>query len=296
MARIISLTTACALALAFSSTVFAQEYAVRLTRLAKVGEKYRLTATSSLSEKMKVSRGDAILQNRDESFSLELVAEISVLEVSKGGGATRKSIAIEKCLLTKGGETKPLLAPGTVLMAMLEGGKTVFKVNGTPVDPATEKAISLAIALDTGGPSEDAVFGTREKKKVGETWEINTESAIESLKNSIQVKNKADLKGIATLENVVKEGKETFLLVKATFTVNNFTLPAPTEFQTQNNLLQASISGKFPIDPASKLLENSQRTQLTYLVSDNLDLLSKTRSKIQGSTESQLKYRIEYLP
>jgi len=162
-------------ALAFSALAFAQEYDIRLSRPAKVGEKYRFTAHGTHTEVMTVSVDGRVAQQKGNEFSVDLISLLTVIATNEGGIPISYSLAIEKFIITTGGNSKSLVASEKVLLVSLDGNRYVFTLNEAPVDVSIYQALSAVIPTHTAGLTDDDVFGTREKKKVGDQWPINRE-------------------------------------------------------------------------------------------------------------------------
>lgn len=280
--------TALAFIFVFSSMLLAQEYAIRLSREGKSGEKYRLSTTGRHAETMTVFVGDVAVNEKNDQFSVELVSSLTVIETDENGRSIRQALGIEKCLITTGGITKPLLPPGIVVIATTEGKRTVLKINDLPVDPMTAKALSVVIPSYVSGLSDDDVFGTREKKRIGDTWEINADLAARSLKEEFNVStNKGDVKGASTLEGAVKGAQEGYLIVSAWLNVDDFSLPLPEGVKIQNGQVRSLFSGKFPINEARAPLGVSAKMMMSFTAIGPPD--PKTpQMLIQGAMERSL--------
>lgn len=111
----------------FSTTLFAQEYEIRLSRPGKAGEKYRLLAKGTYAEGVTVSAAGRVVQQKNNEFSVELISLLTVISTNKAGRLTGFSLAIERFLLTSSGTSKSLVASDQVIFASREGNLTFLR-------------------------------------------------------------------------------------------------------------------------------------------------------------------------
>lgn len=284
-----------AVMLLFSPAASAQEYDIRLSDEAKVGDKYRVLTTARHAEKMTAFVGNAAVKNQMDEFTTELVSSVRVLETNDNRRATKVALDIEKCIITRGGETKSLIDTRRVVIATREGREKVFKIDNVPVDPITKKALNITVPFDDAGVTDDDIFGTREKKKVGDSWEINAALAAKSLKEMVNVSTgNADVKGGATLEGIVKTGREEHLIISAWLSIDSFSVPLPNGFKIQDGQVTGSFSGKFPVSPAHERFEESAKIAAWFTAVGPPDPKSQELT-IQGLMEQSVTREIEYL-
>lgn len=174
--------------------LYAQEYEIRLNRPTKVGEKYRLSTSGHDLTRTVVLVGNNPVQQQLEDFSVELVSSITVLESNPRGEILKFALDIEKCVIKVGGVSKPLLPPGSVVIGVRESNRTVFKMNEAPVDSMAARALDMVAPFAASDVNDDDIFGTRDRKRVGDTWDINTEVAAKSFKQMLNLSmNKEDV-------------------------------------------------------------------------------------------------------
>ena len=88
--------------------LLAQQYDIRLSREAKIGDKYRVSTTARHAEKMTAFVGNTVVKDKNDEFTVELVLSITVRETNESGRVTKRAIGIEKCLVTTDGKTSRL--------------------------------------------------------------------------------------------------------------------------------------------------------------------------------------------
>lgn len=262
-----------------SSASPAQHYEIRLEQLYKVGSKYRLSAISTQIEKATVTSGDQVLQSTENGFSVELIADVTVLQTDSKGHNTGESLTVISSKLTKEGATTPMLPQGSVVIAMVQGDDIVFKMNGKPVEAELGKALSSAVTLFTGGPDDDELFGTRIKRKVGESWGINSDAAITFLKELDAQAAKEDIKGVMTLEKV----EDNQLFISGSMNVKNVLLPLPSGFKAEAGEFRAEFSGRFPIERSGGSLDQSMKASVFI-----------TAKREQGGGQPEVRMNVVY--
>lgn len=226
-----------------------QAYNIRLSHPSKVGETYRVVANSRHTERVAIFVGDVPVNGKVDDFSVELIAMATASQVSGGGKVTKSTVRIEKLMLSTGGETKALLSPGTVVIVSADGQWKRFTINDAAVDMATEKALRTVLAeVVSTGPNDDEVFGTKEKKKIGETWQVNRELLAKSFYEKAKMTvNPSDVVGGVTLEGVVKGRPRDYLVISGSINIDKFEVPLPAEFKQEAGQIRLNLSGRFPI-------------------------------------------------
>src|SRR5262249_39020383 len=184
--------------LCLSSLAAAQAYSIRFARPWKVGDRYRILATASSSAHSGATVGSTMVNTNIGDINVELLSDATVLEIRPDGRIAKVSLVIYKCIFRKD-DKKKAVPRGTLVIASVENGDQVFRVNGQPVDPDTATALSLVLWLDPQEKSEDQVFGTSEQKRVGESWAIKAASVADWPLQARTDATGADIKGVVTV-------------------------------------------------------------------------------------------------
>jgi len=184
--------------LCLSSLAAAQAYSIRFTRPWKVGDRYRILATASSSAYSGATVGSTMVNTNIGDINVELLSDATVLEIRPDGRIAKVSLVIYKCIFRKD-DKKKAVPRETLVIASVENGDQVFRVNGQPVDPDTATALSLVLWLDPQEKSEDQVFGTSEQKRVGESWAIKAASVADWPLQARTDATGADIKGVVTV-------------------------------------------------------------------------------------------------
>jgi len=253
-----------------TSVALAQDYEIKLTRPMKVGAEYHIAAVGHSSMKSTIKVNGKVVEEQSKNFSVDFESDDKALEVDKNGEPSKVSLTVDKCILKQGGAEKPLLAKGAVVIASLKDDETVFEIAGQPVDAETAEALDLVMVLGRNRASDDEVFGTKERKKVGDHWAMNAELAAEDLQDVMKgsTVKKEDVAGTVTLDKVVKVGTTDCLQISAEMTVSNVTMPDRKVAQMK---VQAHFLGLFPIDFSKDITEESDSITMSITVKDKPD-------------------------
>ena len=153
-----------------------KDYEIKLHRPLKVGQQFKESAVGRCTKRQINQEPGTPPVIKKEEFTVELESEDKVLEVDKNGVPCRVALTVDKCDRLRGDERKPLLPKGAVLMASAGNvGSVSFEVEGKPVAPEVEDALQRVFQLNRDLPTNDEVFGTARRRKVGDSWPINAE-------------------------------------------------------------------------------------------------------------------------
>ena len=253
-----------------TSVALAQDYEIKLTRPTKVGAEYHVAVVGHDSMKSTVKVDGKVVEEQSKNFSVDFESDVKALEVDKNGEPSKVSLTVDKCILKQGGAEKPLLAKGAVVIASVKDDKAVFETAGQPVDAETAEALGLVVQLGKPRASDDEIFGTKERKKVGDHWAMNAELAAKELQDAMKgsTVKKEDVAGTVTLDKVVKVGTTDCLQISAEMTVSNVTMPDRKVAQMK---VQAHFLGLFPIDFSKDITEESDSITMSITVKDKPD-------------------------
>lgn len=264
LTRICVLTAAVGLWLC--PAALAQDYEIRLQRPMKVGQEFQVSATGRESQKATVSVGGQVVKNENQESAIEIEASVKVLEIDKNGTPSKESLVIGKCLAVKGETRTPLAPADAVVTASLVNNEPTFEIDGQKVSPEAQRALAQVFTLGKGGPTDDHIFGTAERKKIGDRWAMNSQLAAEdAARSGLTVKNE-DVTGAVTLEKVVKVGDTECLQLSVTMDIAKIVPPAPPGLKIEKGTVHAQMSGKFPTNAALYTQEKSEALTITVVM------------------------------
>ena len=258
----------CSLIVLLTASVSAQDYAIKIEQPFKVGQRYNLTvvATDSSEMTMTAEQRPPKIQDEDQDIQMESVA--TVLAVDANGRPTKESHTIVKLL--QGAAHEPLLAAGTKVTASRADRKKMFEINGAPAMGAVAKALDLAVDITSGGPTDDEIFGTTERKKVGDSWPLNESVAMKDANEKLGAMGMSvnSVKGTTTLQKVTREGGVDVFHFKANLNATATASPAAKgPFTAGGTTMDATFTGAMPEDITKSGLEEGETMTMVMKVS-----------------------------
>jgi hypothetical protein len=178
-----------------------QDHAVRLARPAAAGQKRLAVGSLESDDHLSGTRGGAPSDQRQLS-TIRYVVATEILEVSARGNAQRATLTVRRLVKESGGVKLELAKPGEVVTARMAGRERVFEMHGARLAPDLQQALGAAVPLRADDePTDDDLFGTAQRRRVGESWAANG-GLFASFGATSLTFNPKDVAGMATLAGV----------------------------------------------------------------------------------------------
>jgi len=260
-------TTICILLVLACSTVFAQDYEIRLHRPQKAGDRYELTASGSMTEQMVLSGKQQVIRENRSSLSCELSGVVTVLETDAMMRDKTIRLVVSRCVLSGDGKSyeNEVLAKGTEVIARLDKKRETFLIDDKPASPEVEKVLGLFFFPHTSEVTDDDVFGTRERKKVGDSWPVNSSVAARDLEDEGMRVKAENVKGSTTLEKVVDVDGIKCLHLSGNMELTGMDFPLPPGFTVEFSDMSAVLSGDFPVDTSIAPLSETGTMTMAFV-------------------------------
>lgn len=227
----------------------ADDYVIRLNRPMRVGDRYRIDAKGAKREQQRITISGQV-QNESKVLSVHLIAVGRVLAVDSRRRASRTEYLIETLQRTSLGTTEDVLSAGRKVVAESKGGKTMFTVDGGPASAPVSDALSVVISASApDSPTDDEIFGTRERKRVGESWSIDSASAAAYLSKAGLSVSPKDLEGKVSLDDVTTVGAVKALEITAHLRAERMKVSLPDWAKIEEASMEAGFTGLVPVDP-----------------------------------------------
>lgn len=242
--------------------LFAQDYEIRLTRALKAGDEMKVSVTTKMSQSMAQSVDGGTPQERKHEIVVQFEGVEKVLQVDADGRETKETLTVEKLTQAADGQTGEVVPKGTVVTCSITGKKPSFQIDGKDVEPPVAQALATVAQLSGGDPTDDAIFGTKERKKKGDSWDINSDLAKQLLGNMAGGIGLSDLAGKTSVDDVTGDA------LKMSAQITGKVKPPLPEGVTLDDAASftASFHGTFPIDPAKFPPEESQEMKVSFTV------------------------------
>lgn len=258
------------LLLCISSSALAEDYAIRLERSMKVGQKVRIAGDATIQQRntFVIGKDRRPGESRSGAFAIDAVEEI--LEKNEHGRTTRSKLTIDK--LTEAGEgvDKALLPKGTVVLMGHDGKAMTFVSDEKPVSPQAHLALSLFFHLNPKlRKTDDDVFGAKDRKQVGDAWPINADEAKADMVNDGIDTSKAKIEGEVKLLAARQERGQACLEFSMRMAVEGAfpkELPLPPGAKLTRSRVKGTITAVMPVDPALQPLSANMAQEMELTI------------------------------
>lgn len=278
-----------------TSSAFAQEYDIRFTRPTHIGAQYRLVASGQQVEETRVASSKEVIENAKQFFSIQLEGVVTVLQIDEHKRENKIKLLVSTCLLSKEEHSmeSEALPTGTEMVIQLrEGDEEVF-VNGEPADDDIVKMVKMVNLLYAREVTDDDMFGTKEPKKVGDYWAINTIEATKDLADEgVQIAIE-DVHGTTTLEKVaVVDGIDCLQLAIA-MEITKAVPPLPPGVHLESSRVVAQVSGMLPIDTSLRVLSSAKNMSMELVAKGTMQ---PNTPEVTVSIKNTLSLQAAYKP
>jgi hypothetical protein len=250
-----------AAALSFCTIADAQDYKIKLNRPTRVGDEMTVHITTKF--KQVVSANPA----GPDEYTVELRGTNKALAVNeKTGSVTKLSCTVAK--LTR--NDAELYPAGTVIVGEKVGKVDTFTIDGNPVDAANVPALSTVIELNAPDrdDTDDALYGTDQRQKVGATWSINAGKIAEDLAAEGLPVPAESLKGEVKLVDVGKVNQIDTMNMNTHISADGFKATVPGAAVSDGEL-DLNVDSVIPVDESKQGLSMKMKMHLSMTVTPN---------------------------
>lgn len=251
-------------------------YEIKLARPLKVGTKYAMTADGALVREISVTRAGATQKQPEDGFGVHLEGTVEVLALDEIGEEAKLAVTVDKCTrVTSEGESE-LVPKGKVLIAEGKGKDTKFSLqDGGELPKDATDALELVISLDTNDKlTDDDLLGTKEKKKVGQSWPVTPENIAKDSERVGVIVKPEDVEGSFRLDGLERKDGVECLKLSGNLKVKNLRTKAddneddglPEGFVVTGGSMEAKYAGLFPVDSSiGSLAESASMTFVSHV-------------------------------
>ncbi len=240
------------------------DYEIRLHRPAVEGQRFETKVVTEHFEERTLSSDGKVVRNSKKNQKVEMDSAGTILAVDAKGTPTRVSHQISRLEEIIETERKTLLPPDTTVVAFLdENDKASFEVDGKPAAQEVGDALSLVIFLSSNPYTDDELFGTRERKRPGQSWDLNMDMMQKELKEKVGM-GFEKLTGKATLREVIRQNGQEMLVISIKCTGKAIP-PVPPGLELKTSTLTMAGLDKFPTDFSQNRPEHSMTITFSLL-------------------------------
>jgi len=255
MKRIVNGVVISMVLLFLAVSVHAQDYEIRLQRPKTAGQTYRMSVSGSENNRMTMNINSKTEQKKSENKAIDFESIVTILEIGKKGAPVKELHKIVKCERLENDSRLALVPPGAVVTAFIADKKQQFTIEGTEVSPEAKEVLDMVITLDDVDFSDDEAFGTKERKKIGDSWPINMKLAMEELRSSGMDFSKGDFSGKVTLAGIGGKDATPYLILNGEIVINQLEIPVGPEVYTDKSHGRFTFTAKYPLDHTMGVLE-----------------------------------------
>lgn len=246
----------------FAPAVFGQDYEVRIGRALKAGDALKLSVTAKQTQDQSITLNGAPQKDDKQSVSVQFDGVEKVIAVDSNGKETKITLTVDKFTQTEGDKTSDLLPKGAVVTCSIgDDKKQAYEIDGKAADDAATQALDMIVDLSRGGPTDDEALGTKEKKKKGDSWDVNADQTKKYLEGAGDFTN---ITGKTTLDDVTGGNMKLSAHITATFKP-----PLPDTITVDSATMEANVSETCPIDTSK--YESEDATSLITSFSGHAD-------------------------
>jgi len=158
-------------------------YRIVIERPTRVGAKYKRSVTVTDSRRETLVDGKTKLKNVDHRIQIKLVVEEEVLAVDALARWQKIKLTVETFSAAGAKGDEPVVPPGTVMTIErpATGNDATVTSSSGPLSKDARRALDLAIPSGAKSVSDDDIFGTKQPRAAGASWDIAREVAARDL-------------------------------------------------------------------------------------------------------------------
>ena len=164
----------------FTVAAFGEEtYEIRLVRPMKAGDRFDVSAKVAFEDAVSTSFDGAPIEENKTVAACRLTGELSIVAVTTKGLPKDLRVKLKTVECVEDGKPAEFFKVGDELRLRKSEPDNIAEVNGEAADEIQAQIIeSLLSVEDDGEVTDDDVFGTSEKVKVGGEWPVNEKAAV----------------------------------------------------------------------------------------------------------------------
>ena len=268
-------------------------YPVEMSPAAIVGERSYERSEVQFSQDAVVRVDGTQVGHKGTKRTVRIEGLSQVNEVSPTGVALVMTFTVASATLEDDGGISDLVASGDVLTVRRKGPAPRIESSSGSLSASVLSALELVFTTNDPGLSNDEVFGTKQRRAIGDTWPVNSAAAAREMstagKMSVEARN---VSGSTTLVAVEPCGKQRqCMTLHAEMAIDGFELPGlPPNATMRDSRSLIRIQQTHPLvprsAPAQALMDMKIRTIVAMTQGDKeVEIETTIRSVQRASSE-----------
>lgn len=226
-----------------------KDYAIKLDRPLKAGDRFKVSSSGEITTAMKMTSGSNTLKEQTETMKATLEGEYKVVAVNEKGHPTSGTFTVSKWDGSIDGQPVTEVQSGMIIEFIVDGKNVSIRSKDEEFAGKVKKLLEgvLPDAEEEHGATNDDIFGTKDRKKVGEKWPVNVAAAVKDLADMVKIDEK-DMAGTVQLEKVVNVDGVPCLHVTGSIGISKVGGLLPPEAKVTSSKATMSLSGDLPVD------------------------------------------------
>ena len=231
-------------------SIHAKDYEIRFFTPKKVGDKFSVDKSAEVSNDMAISMGDQVVNKKKVAFTAKFAGEMKVLKLDDLKRPIEMELTVDALIRkSAGGEEVASLPKGSIVILTKRLGHGVFLIDGKKASKDVSEILALFFSIPKTKVVDDDIFGTKDRKKVGDSWPINAAVAMKDLTS--EGLNIEDLKGTVKLEKTFKIDGVECLHVSVEMRSDKYRVPLPPAFIVKKSVMKLSVNGEMIAEPGA---------------------------------------------
>jgi hypothetical protein len=257
--------------LAFLSTVvalalpaFAEDYVIKFSRPMNAGDQFAFHGTWRDEHAQQSAGRPPHLAKR----SIDVEADMTVIEPSRFGLPLDESFTIRKCTALMDGKPVDCPPPGTVIELKSNGASQEVTAKGATLSPDAQKLLESVFPNTREADLDiDLPFGAKEPKRPGDVWPVNKEELAKLFGALGTTVDPATIKGNMTFTQSLDPNNQKILRTIGKYTIANLPTPVPPGEKILSSLTDTTDIMEMPVDPAPPILSDAETIHSTLQIS-----------------------------
>lgn len=291
--------TLCLLALAvlcLGASYGADSYSVRLHRPFHRGDTYVHKATVTQTDAMRTWSQDKPAGEQNRSFRFTVDVRSNVVSVNDKGQIVRETHTVLQCTYQENDRVAPTAVKrGAVIESRIEGGRSVYTIDGQPAGAQESLLLSMALPLQGISPTDDEMFGTDQARELGQSWDVDRDVVAGMLQGMGLGTVATAVNGKTTL-NKIEPGEEgEVMVVSTTMRVEPLMQPLPKMLKFKSGHMEWVGETRLPVAPdRMRILDRSKLAmRCTAVGGARPDGGGPALVRVESSTVQESQHRYE---